>query len=266
TRRGASAAGRPGSRRRGPSAARATSAPRGAPSAARARPRSRASPRRQRGSRSRSRRTRASGATSRARLDGLVARAADRLDQLRPPELAPELRDMDVDRPRAAGVVEPPDALEQELARDDDTPVLDQEGEEVELLRPQLDALAVDGDLARVRLEDDVAEHEHLLAGVWLGAAEHGLHPRHELPRRERLAEVVAAAGAGPRQAVGLLVAGGQHHDRHARAGADVPADLEPVHVRQVEVEDDEPHRLLLELLEGLRTGTGRDDAVALLL
>src|SRR5690348_17586626 len=41
-----------------------------------------------------------------SRLHGLVAGAADRLDQLRPAELAPQLGDVHVDRARPARVVE----------------------------------------------------------------------------------------------------------------------------------------------------------------
>ena len=51
--------------------------------------------------------------------DGLVAGAAQRADQLRAPELAAQLRDVDVDGARAARILEPPDAVEQQVARDE---------------------------------------------------------------------------------------------------------------------------------------------------
>ena len=69
---------------------------------------------------------------------------------------------MDVDGARAAGVGHAPDPVEQLVARDDDAGVLEQVGEQVELLAGQLDGLAGDSDLARVRVEDDVAELERL--------------------------------------------------------------------------------------------------------
>ena len=49
-----------------------------------------------------------------------------------------------------------------------------------------------------------------------LAAAQHGLDPRRQLARRERLHDVVVGADLEPGDAVGLLVARGQHQDRHA--------------------------------------------------
>ena len=55
---------------------------------------------------------------------------------------------------------------------------------------------------------------------------------------------VVVGAELEPGDAVGLLVAGGQHHDRHVRVRADPAADLEAVDAGQADVEHDQLHRV----------------------
>src|ERR671933_1954132 len=113
--------------------------------------------------------------------DGFVPGAADRADQVGPAELAPQLRHVDVHRPRAAVVGHAPDAVEELLAREDDAGVLEQPGEEVELLRRQLDRLAGDLDLPSVAAHLDVAELERLLLRAVLDAAQARIDPRGEL-------------------------------------------------------------------------------------
>src|SRR5438046_8795395 len=95
-----------------------------------------------------------------SRLHRFVAGAADRPDQARPPQLAPQLGDVHVHRSRPAAVVESPDPLEQELAGDDDAAVLGQVGEQIELFRPQLNRLVRDSDLAVPATHRHVAKHE----------------------------------------------------------------------------------------------------------
>ena len=70
---------------------------------------------------------------------------------------------MDVDRARSARIGHPPDAVEQLVARDDDAGVLEQVGEQVELLAGQFDGLACDPDLAGLRVERDIADLEQLV-------------------------------------------------------------------------------------------------------
>src|SRR4051812_46479584 len=72
-------------------------------------------------------------------LDGLVPGAPHGADQLRRPELAAQLRDVDVHGARPARVGEAPHLVEQALARENDAGVLDERDEEIELLRRQLD-------------------------------------------------------------------------------------------------------------------------------
>ena len=78
--------------------------------------------------------------------------------------------------------------------------------------------LPVDGDVVRLAVEHDVAERERVAALLRLRAAEDRLHARDELAGRERLRQIVVGADLEADDAVGLLVAGGQHQDRHLRA------------------------------------------------
>ena len=75
---------------------------------------------------------------------------------------------------------------------------------------------------------------------VGRGAAEHALDARHELARVEGLRQIVVGADLETDDLVDVLVPGGQHQDRDVRALAHAAADLEAVHVGQVEVEDDQ--------------------------
>ena len=101
-----------------------------------------------------------------------------------PAELPAQLRDVDVDGARAARVAHAPDAVEQLVARDDDAGVLEQVREQVELLAGQLDGLARDADLARLRVEGDVADLEQL------GAARSG-----SVRRRTALTRAASSRG-----------------------------------------------------------------------
>src|SRR5262249_37049906 len=99
--------------------------------------------------------------TKALRLHRLVAGAANGADQVGPAEFAAQRGDVGVDGPRAARVVVAPHPLEQQVAGEDGAAVLHQVGEQVELLRPQLDRLARDAHLARAAAQDDVAQYEH---------------------------------------------------------------------------------------------------------
>ena len=79
---------------------------------------------------------------------------------------------------------------------------------------------------------------------VGRGAAQNALDPGDELARIERLRQVVVGADLETDDLVHVLVASGQHQDRDVGALAHAAADLEAVHVGQVEVEDDQRRRL----------------------
>ena len=165
---------------------------------------------------------------------------------------------MHVDRARVAGERVAPDALEQLVAREHEPAVVEQLPEQVELLRRELDLAVADHRLAAAGVDHEVAVANLLaLVAAALGrrAAQHALHPRHELARVERLRQVVVGADLETDDLVHVLVARGQHQDRDVRALAHAAADLEPVHVRQVEVEHDEGGRLRGDRIEGGAAG-----------
>ena len=173
---------------------------------------------------------------------------------------------MDVDRARVAGERVAPDALEQLVARQHEAAVVEQLPEQVELLRRELDLLAADRRLAAAGVDAQVAVRDHLgleLAALRRGAPQDRLDPRDELARVERLRQVVVGADLEPDDLVDVLVARGQHQDRHVGALAQPLADLDPVDVRQHQVEHDQRRRVRGRLAERVGAGRRRPDRVA---
>jgi hypothetical protein len=64
--------------------------------------------------------------------------------------------------------------------------------------------------------------------------------PRHELAGAERLAHVIVGTGVEGRDLVVLLAPGREHDDGDSAPLPQATDDLEPVHVRQAEVDDDD--------------------------
>ena len=95
------------------------------------------------------------------------------------------------------------------------------------------------------------------------GAAQDRLDPRDELARVERLRQVVVGADLEPDDLVDVLVARGQHQDRHVGALADPLADLDAVDVRQHQVEHDQRRRVRGGLAERVGAGRRRPHRVA---
>ena len=101
-------------------------------------------------------------------------------------ELRPQLGDVDVDGPGAAGELAAPGQLQQAVAAEDDAGVGEQRRQQVELARGQLDRRAGDGGGARGTVELDLADRE----GV--GAA-----PAAAAPARRRIAFTRATSSRG---------------------------------------------------------------------
>src|SRR5205814_6028882 len=201
-----------------------------------------------------------------SRRHELVPGAADGADRLGIAQLAPELGDVHVDGARAAGIRHPPHEVEQLLAREHDARVLEEAREQLELLARQLDRRAGDRHVARVAPQDDVAGGEHGVLAALLGAPEDRLDARRELARRERLRDVVVRPELEPGDPVGLLVAGGEHHDRHLRVRPHPAADLEAVDAGEADVEHDEAHRMPPQLGDRLLARPEPHDPPAVLL
>ena len=173
---------------------------------------------------------------------------------------------MHVDGARVAGERVAPDALEQLVARQHEPAVVEQLPEQVELLRRELDLLAVDLHLAPagVDLELAVGYLARLqLAALGDAAAQDRLDARDELARVERLRQVVVGADLEPDDLVHVFVARGEHQDRDVRALAHALADLDPVEIREHQVEDDQVRTLARERVESLLARPNRADAVA---
>src|SRR5664279_348789 len=90
-------------------------------------------------------------------VGNLVADTPDGHDRARVADLAPELAHMHVHRARVARERVAPHPLEQLVAREHEAAVIEQLPEEIELLRRQLDRIAVDGELAPARVDRDRA-------------------------------------------------------------------------------------------------------------
>src|SRR3990172_1021603 len=83
-------------------------------------------------------------------------------------------------------------------------------------------------------------------------ATEHHFDPREELSHRERLYQVVVTPELEPEHAIELLVPGGQEDDREDFGEPpDLPAQLEPVHARHHDVQDQDVGKPVGELLPG---------------
>ena len=104
--------------------------------------------------------------------------------------------------------------------------------------------------LAQIGVEGHVAEREPLShAGT---AAHQRMQPCDELLGRERLDEVVVGADVQPCDPVGDSVARRQHQDRQPESlVAQPPADREPVHAGQGDIEHHEVGRGALDCGQG---------------
>ena len=119
-------------------------------------------------------------------------------------------------------------------------------------------------DLARVRVEAKVGNRER--RGASRGPPpQQGAHPRQELLALERLDQVVVGSRVEPLDPIVRLGAGGEDQDRRVALGAQAAADLDPVELRQPEVEDDEVGHEVLGQLERLHAIAGGAHLVALL-
>ena len=97
------------------------------------------------------------------------------------------------------------------------------------------------------------------LGPVAADPAQDSAHPRHHFARRERLQDVIVRPHLQADDAVGLLVAAGQHDHRDVRARPQAAQEVEAASVGQNEVEDDEigPGDALLGLAKRGRLGDG---------
>ena len=144
--------------------------------------------------------------------------------------------------------------------------MVEQLPQQVELLRRKLDLLVADVHLTPACVDVQVAVLDRLvlaLAALGRGATEDRADARNELARIERLRQVVVGADLESDDLVDVLVARGQHQDRHVGVLADALADLDPVDVGKHQVEHDQRRILGRGQCERLRAVRGRLDDVA---
>ena len=159
---------------------------------------------------------------------------------------------MGVDAARLDVALVAPDALQQPVAGEHASRAFDHVAEELELLVGEPDLLAA------VARDVGVELHLEVLVAVALGRFSRRAGPaqghsaaRGQLLQAERLHQVVVGPHLEPEHAVHLVRPGRHNDDGHVGRGGlapEHPADLQPVHARQVQVEEHEvgpaPHRL----------------------
>ena len=114
--------------------------------------------------------------------------------------------------------------------------------------------------MAEIAVPDDRAGD---VLAVGSRAAKNRLHAGDELARVERLRQVVVGADLEADDLVDVLVARGEHQDRHLGAAAQTAADLDPVDVGQHQVEDDQRRLLALGFRQRVLPGLGNVHVVA---
>ena len=117
-----------------------------------------------------------------------------------------------------------------------------------------------------------LAETYAFILGAWRSrydrslAAQHGLDPRQQLARIERLGQVIVSAQFQTLNAAGLIALGGEHDDRHLIVGfAQAAAGRQPVLAWQHQVEHHQVEQLARQQTVHLLDVLHRSHAVALL-
>src|SRR5919197_1365340 len=143
-------------------------------------------------------------------------------------DLRAQLPDIDTDGAAVAEVA--PDQLEEVVAAEHLTWVLDEQPEDRELLRREPNGAPVDDRLVRREVDLQPAEptNQTLHRARRPGPSQDRLDPLHHLNRRRRLDDVVVGAEPQAADLVAVLAARAEEENRHAGAVAETPADIEP--------------------------------------
>ncbi|HSK96303.1 MAG TPA: hypothetical protein VK891_06780 [Euzebyales bacterium] len=154
-----------------------------------------------------------------------------RLDPCGVAELAAQRADVHIDGAAVGVPARLPHLFGETAAADHDTGLLDEHGEQVELLGRQLDLAAVEpyAPGAGIQLERTGSPRPVIAARR---------HPAgHQLAEPERLDDVVIGAQLEPQHPVGLVTTRGDDDDRHLRPRAQLPAHVIAVDVGQPQIE-----------------------------
>ena len=181
--------------------------------------------------------------------------------------MAAQHLDVGIDGAVLAVIVIVPDLLQDLFAAQRNALVADQKNQQIKLLRGQRRLLP--GHLYAVagRVDGQIAEGiaPGGLGGLGHRAGQHGLDTGDQLPRGERLDDIVIGAALQPGQLVVFLTAGGQHdHGGHDLAGAHLPQAGHAVHKRHHNVQNYQINAALAQhaqrggAVAGLLTGKAR--------
>ena len=154
---------------------------------------------------------------------------------------------MHIHRPRFDEPLVAPDPFQQPIARQHAIAILDQIAEQLELASREPDVRAVhthgDGVEVGQQMLAAIDDRGFLPGGIGVAAPQHGAHAGRQLPKTERLDDVVVGADVEPRHPVAFAGARRQHDDgnvRSRRARAQDAAHFEAAQHRQVQVQQDQ--------------------------
>ena len=81
-----------------------------------------------------------------------------------------------------------------------------------------------------------------------------GLHSGHHLAGAERLGDIIVGSQAQSSDLVNVVLLGGNHNNRRILHLSDLPADLEPIHPRQHQIQNQKVKLLLQRSLKSCLT------------
>ena len=148
---------------------------------------------------------------------------------------------MHVEGLRRAGRIRAPDLAHEGVAGDDGSGLAQEDAQEVEFLGRQAQLDITDEGAMCGDIHANILRAQLTLDGFRGLAAQEGAHAGKKLGQTERLRHVVICTGVEADNHVNFVRAGGEDQDRDSVAGgADLASDIQAVHVRQTEVQDDQ--------------------------
>lgn len=170
---------------------------------------------------------------------------------------------MDIDRAGVTEIVKAPHLVEELIARENAVAIRGKEVEELELLRGNVDCLAVELQLVFLQADFDILEfYDFVVRGLRVGivTAEHRLDSRGEFLHIEGLDDEVIGAELETEHFVEHFALRGNHDNRLRGNLTDFAADLPAVFFRHHDVEQDEIGFVHFEEVDALGTvGRGLD-------
>ena len=150
---------------------------------------------------------------------------------------------MHVDRPiDDARIVAAVDRVDQVITAEDAPRATHETKEQPELEWRKFQRRSVEAGLHRIRVDlEAIGEEDRLIIpGVQSATPEERPDARHELPRRERLDDVIVGANVESHDLIGVARPRGEHQDWYVASGADPMRDLEAIETGKHDVEDHE--------------------------